>query len=181
MNVLAPEAIDVLVLPSLPLERRSHLPTTAAIYFVLDALNRVQYIGRATNLKMRWRGHHRVVELSHMLEARIAYLTVSDATLLPDIERALIEYFEPPCNRHCQFVTYINLKTTFAHRNHLLGKLRARGTTLRAFLADVIELLATDEELFDFVEERHIALGRARARNLGPLGETRCADVALTP
>jgi energy-converting hydrogenase A subunit M len=56
----------------------------------------------------------------------------------------------------------INIRTSQALRNRLLGRVRARGTTLRSFLADVIEIIDTDDELFEMIEMRRLVLGRQR-------------------
>lgn len=82
----------------MPLEMRSQLPTTPAIYLAIDAANQIQYVGRAVNLQRRWLQHHRYSELSDLGGVRIAWLEVSAPKLLPEIEKALIEWFRPPLN-----------------------------------------------------------------------------------
>lgn len=80
------------------LEMRSQLPTTSAIYFAIDATKTVQYIGRSTNPQQRWMSHHRYEQLSNLGGVRIAWLEVSDLELLPEIEKALIDWFQPLLN-----------------------------------------------------------------------------------
>jgi len=76
------------------------LPTTPAIYFAIDATDTVQYIGRSVNPRQRWlQGHHKLVALVRMSGVRIAWLSVSSPELLPEIERALIDWFQPSLNR----------------------------------------------------------------------------------
>jgi DNA-binding Xre family transcriptional regulator len=90
---------------------------------------------------------------------------------------------------------HINLKTNRAVRDRLLAKLQARGTTMRAFLGDMMELADSDEDFLDMVEMRRMALGKARSRQVQlerstfgevagltavPSEEASCADVALT-
>jgi hypothetical protein len=95
--VLDPQTINLAILPSLLLEQRSEMPEIAAIYFAIDSQGVVQYIGRAKNLKHRWEAHHKGVDLALMGGVRIAYLE-TDCDLLPEVEKALIQYFKPPLN-----------------------------------------------------------------------------------
>jgi len=96
--MIEPSSIDFSVLPSLCLTRRSELPETPAIYFAIDSLDQIQYIGRSRNLKQRWHSHHRQFELQAINGIRIAWLQCDDVSLLGEIEAALIEWFEPLLN-----------------------------------------------------------------------------------
>jgi GIY-YIG catalytic domain len=91
--------IDPLALPSLPLLNRSQLPNLPAIYFVITD-EQVIYIGRTSNLRQRWVDHHLLKQkaLGEIL-VKVAWLSCSDINLLPSIELALIEYFQPCLNR----------------------------------------------------------------------------------
>lgn len=60
----------------------------------------------------------------------------------------------------------INLKISRTLRDRLLVKLRARGTTMRAFLGDMIELVDADDAFLDIVEMKRMALGKARTRHI---------------
>lgn len=97
MNTIKPEYIDPLALPSVPLDSRKLLPTSPCIYFAIDGLGNVQYIGRSVNPRQRWAAHHRQSDLESIGEVRIAYLTC-EASLLSAVEAALIEWFDPPLN-----------------------------------------------------------------------------------
>lgn len=90
--------INPLTLPSVSLEERSQLPTTPCIYFAIDSQGIIQYIGRSVNPCQRWVRHHRLQQLEQMDSVRLAWLEVSEPILLPAIESALIEYFEPFLN-----------------------------------------------------------------------------------
>jgi excinuclease UvrABC nuclease subunit len=92
-----PAPVDPLALPSLPLTDRSQLPVCPAVYFALDG-DRVLYIGRSVNLQQRWITHHRYSQLKGLNNVRIAWLECNDPSLLPKIEAALIEYFQPSLN-----------------------------------------------------------------------------------
>ena len=95
--MINPETLDLSSLPSIPLTSRSDLPTQSAIYFAINSLGIIQYIGRTANLRQRWQSHHRFNQLSAMGEVRIAYLFL-DADLLPNVEEALIAWFKPCLN-----------------------------------------------------------------------------------
>jgi len=84
-------------LPSLPLEGRRDLPDTAAIYFVL-AGDTVLYVGQSVNVRQRWAAHHRLAQLNRRGGCRIAWITVDDAGLLDELERACVAHFEPILN-----------------------------------------------------------------------------------
>ena len=92
-------SINPLGLPSLPLERRSQLPTKPGIYFELNNLGQVRYIGRSINIRQRWVGHHRWSELKNIDSGTIAWLEVnSSPEIRAQIEVALIDWFNPPFN-----------------------------------------------------------------------------------
>lgn len=92
--------INPLALPSLPLAQRAALPDAPAIYFALAEDGAVLYIGKARRLVARWKStmHHRYTELAALPSVRLAWLVVSDESLLSGIEQACIEYFNPPLN-----------------------------------------------------------------------------------
>lgn len=94
-----PQTIDPNFLPSLPLEQRKALPFISAIYLAIDSQGVVQYVGRSRNLNRRWVQHHRLLDLAHLFEVKIAWLEVSDTELLPEIEKSLICWFNPPLNQ----------------------------------------------------------------------------------
>jgi len=72
------------------------LPTIPGIYFAIDSQGVVQYIGRSNNIRQRWSQHHRNRQLKQIGGVKIAWIEVSDETLLPAIEEALIDWFDPP-------------------------------------------------------------------------------------
>ena len=92
------KTIDPRSLPSVPLKSKNRLPEYAGIYFAIDSLSTIQYIGRSVNIRDRWRGHHRCNQLESMSGVKIAYLLIDAPELLDHIESALIEYFDPPLN-----------------------------------------------------------------------------------
>ena len=98
--MIDPKLLDLSALPSLPLSDRKQFPAIPCIYFAMSS-GRVQYVGRSENLKARWYGHHKLKELSK--DSNIAWLEVSNYELLPAIEAALIQWFEPPLNRGFAF------------------------------------------------------------------------------
>jgi excinuclease UvrABC nuclease subunit len=96
--MINPSSLDLTTLPSLCLSRRSELPEAPAIYFAINSLDQIQYIGRSQNLKKRWSSHHRQSQLDVIESVRIAWLQCDDVSLLGEIEAALIEWFTPPLN-----------------------------------------------------------------------------------
>ncbi len=90
-------AIALSELPSLPLEGRRELPDRAAIYFVMTG-DTVLYIGQSVSLRQRWIGHHRLAQLGDYGTCRIAWMDVSDAGLLDELEQACIAHFNPILN-----------------------------------------------------------------------------------
>ena len=93
-----PENLDLRSLPSIPLEDRKMLPVISGIYFAIDSQGTVQYIGRSANLNQRWLQHHRISNLEECDRILIAWLEVTEPALLPEIEKALIDWFKPPLN-----------------------------------------------------------------------------------
>lgn len=100
-----PLIIDPLTLPSLPLGMRSHLPCVGGVYFALDSLGNVQYIGRSVNLHGRWTQHHRQSYLEKLEGVQIAWLVIDTPELLSEIEAALINLYKPSLNRNPKVVT----------------------------------------------------------------------------
>lgn len=74
--MINPSDINLNSLPRLPLEEKTAFPKRSAIYFAIDSLDTVQYIGRAVNVRNRWGSHHRYNELSAIGNVKIAYLFI---------------------------------------------------------------------------------------------------------
>jgi len=85
-------------LPSVPLEEKRMLPKSPGIYLAVAENKTVLYIGQSINVCIRWQQHHRFHELSKFGNVRIAWVNVSDPSLLLGIEKALIRHFKPPLN-----------------------------------------------------------------------------------
>lgn len=85
-------------LPSVSLEDRKLLPDSPGIYLAIAEDMTVLYVGQSTRVRTRWWQHHRFYELKEIGNVRIAWVTVSDPTLLLGIEKALISHFNPPLN-----------------------------------------------------------------------------------
>jgi putative transcriptional regulator len=96
--MLDPSSLDLSVLPWVPLEATAGFPSKPGIYFAIDSNKVVQYVGRSNNVRGRWRTHHRYDQLQAIGNVRIIYLFVNDPKLLPAVETALIEWFDPPLN-----------------------------------------------------------------------------------
>jgi predicted GIY-YIG superfamily endonuclease len=93
-------SINPLELPSLSLDERRHLPDCAAVYFAIDAQDRILYIGKANRLVTRWQNHHRRHKLQEMHQispVRLAWQVWSLADLA-EAERSAIQQFHPLLN-----------------------------------------------------------------------------------
>lgn len=93
-------SLDPLQLPSVSLADRKQLPTCAAIYFAIDARNRILYVGKAKNLAARWKNHHRLYKLEEIDKespVRLAWQAWNEEDL-GEAERSLIENLQPLLN-----------------------------------------------------------------------------------
>ncbi len=87
-------------LPNLVLSAKQQLPEYSAIYFAI-AQDQVLYVGLATNLRNRWRNHHRLPQLeaiSKKCEVRIFWL-ISAQSQLSALERQYIDHYCPVLNQ----------------------------------------------------------------------------------
>ncbi len=96
--MINPECLDICKLPSLPLEEKYKLPDIAGIYLCINEAEEIYYIGQSKNINRRWLQHHRNYQLEDIGNIRIAWIAISETSLLNDIETALIEYFNPSLN-----------------------------------------------------------------------------------
>jgi len=97
--MINPQKLDLKSLPWLPLEEKSSFPRKSAIYFAIDSTEKVQYIGRSNNVYQRWINHHKYNHLANIGNIKISYLFIDNLELLPEIETALIEWYQPPLNK----------------------------------------------------------------------------------
>lgn len=140
--MINPQTINPLTLPSMALNERSQLPSQPCIYFAIDSQGVVQYIGRTVNLQARWLKHHRYKQLAQSEDIRIAYLFI-EPDLLPEVEIALIEWFNPQLNQ-TEVISdkkRISLYLDEALKSDLerLAKIRKRS------LSNLIEVLCEEE------------------------------------
>lgn len=124
--MINPQELDPSTLPWLPLEDKSAFPRQPAIYFAIDSLGAIQYIGRSIDPKQRWSGHHRYDQLKAIGNIRVAFFCVDTPELLPQIEEALISWFNPPLNGY----DFLALRQT--DRSGF-----AAGTRIKIFLREV--------------------------------------------
>lgn len=152
--MIKPQEINLNDLPCVPLNKKKELPTVAGIYFAIDAQGKVQYIGRTKNLKNRWTRHHRESQLNELTNIKIAYLEISEISLLSEIERALIKWFKPFLNRKVikpkkPFISKVdggrarNERGQFANSSRYSEKI----ISVRLYKDDEVKLLKKSEEL----------------------------------
>ena len=91
-------AIALSELPNISLTDKRHLPSCQCVYLACQG-DRVLYIGQSLNLVNRWKQHHHYSTLKAMEDVRIAWVEVSDRSLLRKVESALIEWFKPTLNK----------------------------------------------------------------------------------
>jgi hypothetical protein len=93
-------------LPQLPLKYKNFLPTEAGLYFVTmndETEPRIIYIGRATDLNIRWQRHHRQVEMDflvsmgYLINIRWLALTITPE-MFAQAERSAIRALKPVLN-----------------------------------------------------------------------------------
>lgn len=96
--MIDPDSIDFSVLPWMPLDATAGFPAQPGIYFAIDSQGVVQYIGRSRDVRGRWKKHHRYKDLNAGGGIRIVYLFCDAIELLPEIEVALIHWFNPCLN-----------------------------------------------------------------------------------
>lgn len=155
--MINPNSINPASLPSLPLTDRRSLPELLCIYFAIDSQGAIQYIGRSVNLQRRWKAHQRCTELEAMGQVNVAWLEVSDATLLHAIEQALIKWFDPPLNREGQ--ERIRRK---AIAQATLRDEQSRKAQLAEDCNEVSALSGMRNKIRQFVEGRNISVYRFR-------------------
>lgn len=88
-------------LPHVSLTELYELPEVSAIYYVV-VNETVLYVGQATNLKDRWRSHHRTLQLMTFIYAGILvdiYWRECEKSALNEEESKDIETFTPRLNR----------------------------------------------------------------------------------
>ncbi|BAZ71315.1 XRE family transcriptional regulator (plasmid) [Fischerella sp. NIES-4106] len=172
--MINPANIDLKALPWLPLDEKTAFPQKPAIYFAIDSLGNIQYIGRTKNVRSRWGNHHKYEQLSTIGNIKIAYLFVDLPELLPQIETALIEYFDPPLNAIKPSLVPKKFKTKIRNR-------KVRVFRLDEIVIDGLNELARrknssanrllENTLFELLKTEGIIEPDAE-----PLGETRGGD-----
>ncbi|MCM0589481.1 MAG: GIY-YIG nuclease family protein [Gloeotrichia echinulata DEX184] len=95
--MINPETLNIFSLPSLELSQRDCLPEKRVIYFVAS-LDKIYYIGKAINLKTRWKQHHRYSQVENEEGVLIYWMEVEKNEDLSAWETLLIQYFEPSLN-----------------------------------------------------------------------------------
>lgn len=95
--------VDPWGLSSVPISNRDALPHCQGIYFAL-AHGQVLYIGKARNIRNRWRNHHRFGDLQMVEGVSIAWLSFEGSPAkLHSLERELIELHLPVLNNRPVF------------------------------------------------------------------------------
>jgi len=93
-------------LPSVELADRASLPSISAIYYATDRTGQILYVGKSTNLYLRWNSrrfgaHHKLNELSQYDGVKLHYWQRPLWRLDHD-EAVEIERIEPLLNGHAE-------------------------------------------------------------------------------
>jgi hypothetical protein len=81
MQLITPELIDIISLPSLAFNDRKQLPNVSAVYFVLEE-GVVIYVGATENLLKRWKANNLKQLGARPGQLRIAWLECSAASIV---------------------------------------------------------------------------------------------------
>ena len=92
------ESIDPMNLPSSLISEIRNLPESCGIYFAISAENQILYVGKASNLRRRWCGHHLSSYFISLGNIRIAWASVSQECI-DALEIDLIRRFTPRFNK----------------------------------------------------------------------------------
>ena len=90
--------INVSELSSVLISERDELPEQSGIYFVMDEVDTIHYIGMSINLRNRWYSHHRQEDFDLIKNGKIAYISSMPKHYLKEIEATLIKTFIPRLN-----------------------------------------------------------------------------------
>ena len=89
--------IDTKTLPCMTLSDSKSFPQVSCIYFAIDSLGCVHYVGKTKNLNSRWKNHQCKDRLLNIGGIKIAYLILDDSSL-GQVEKDAILFFSPPLN-----------------------------------------------------------------------------------
>jgi GIY-YIG catalytic domain len=93
--------IDPLSLPSIPWKMKLTLPDTYAIYFILNDLDCLLYIGQTKNLRKRIEQAYPIKEKNIDIDrCRIAWLELRGSKLI-EYEKACVKGLSPLFNERC--------------------------------------------------------------------------------
>ena len=93
--------LEILNLPKVSLETKELLREYSGIYYVVDENNLVWYIGKAKNIRKRWKGkaHHRIYQLQQLNHKQFyIYYEQVDLLQLDKREKQQIEKYNPHLN-----------------------------------------------------------------------------------
>jgi hypothetical protein len=92
--------INPIELPFESIPNRNLLPKASGIYFVINDLEEILYIGKSTNIQSRWQGHNISADLDNPKKCKVSYLEIKDTDLyqIYELEKYFIEKFQPKLN-----------------------------------------------------------------------------------
>jgi len=72
---------DINSLSRLPFAQKAELPVVSAVYLVVDIADNLLYIGKAKNLRNRWKSHHRIEQFKELKDLYILWVVVDSDDL----------------------------------------------------------------------------------------------------
>jgi DNA-binding Xre family transcriptional regulator len=139
------------------------LPPIASVYFVTNS-RRVLYIGRSANLNKRWKKHHQFNRSLEWGADRISWLEVSDLSLLPETEYAMIKYFKPVLNGSRSGLNDVVANPNKVYRQSILQPPAKEITSPKLCKTDETMIPLEDVLSVRWTEEKRKNLQKARGR-----------------
>lgn len=137
------------------------LPPIASVYFVTNS-HRVLYIGRSANLNKRWKKHHQFNRSLEWGADKISWLEVSDPSLLPETEYAMIKYFKPVLNGSRSGLNDVAANPNKVYRQSILPPLVKEITSPKLCKTDETMIPLEDVLSVRWTEEKRKKLQKAR-------------------
>lgn len=145
--------------PSLMLQERERLPDASGIYVIADSENTVWYVGKATNLRSRWRGkgHHRYKQLSRTNRKRQyqIYWSLCPSEQLDQQEKHYINALRPHLNDSPVKAYVRQPKTPGQEISRILKVINKKTTLFPDTRSIVLGYYSDIEEDEDGILERH--------------------------
>lgn len=170
MQDVSATEIDLENLPFVSFDNRAELPRDSGVYFVVQKTCKdILYIGKAKNLKTRFDGHHKLLDMHKHGAEKILFLCLPIQSL--KIERDLIRQFKPILNK-MSLVEPLNRNRRFPIAIPVLNEVQlillahTRGISKVQAAQDLIVDAVSDPKVWDKVK---VALQKEAALRKTPV------------